>query len=71
MDLFAAGADVVDQEPEDVAEPDLDGRTTDPATWIRSSENLARITAFSRKASARRRAIADRKRKAPAGASGS
>ncbi|MBT2511810.1 hypothetical protein J7I98_39835 [Streptomyces sp. ISL-98] len=38
----------------------LEGRTTDPATWVRTPKNLARLSAFTRKANARRRAIADR-----------
>ncbi|WP_329391543.1 relaxase domain-containing protein (plasmid) [Streptomyces sp. NBC_01351] len=38
----------------------LEGRTTDPATWISTPENLARFAAFKREADARRRAIADR-----------
>ncbi|MEU6353174.1 MobF family relaxase [Streptomyces sp. NPDC047072] len=38
----------------------LEGRTTDPATWMRTPENLDRFAAFTRAAEARRRAIADR-----------
>ncbi|MET8012949.1 MobF family relaxase [Streptomyces sp. NPDC005271] len=38
----------------------LEGRTTDPATWLRTPENLSRLAAFTREADARRRAIADR-----------
>jgi conjugative relaxase-like TrwC/TraI family protein len=40
----------------------LEGRTTDPATWMRTPENLARFAAFKREADARRRAIADQDR---------
>ncbi|UQI49920.1 relaxase domain-containing protein (plasmid) [Streptomyces sp. HU2014] len=38
----------------------LGGRTTDPATWLRTPENLERLAAFTRVADARRRAIEDR-----------
>ncbi|TGZ12355.1 hypothetical protein DV517_74500 [Streptomyces sp. S816] len=38
----------------------LDGRTTDPATWLRTPENLERLASFTRTADARRRAIEDR-----------
>ncbi|MFI6360757.1 hypothetical protein ACIBJF_51590 [Streptomyces sp. NPDC050743] len=38
----------------------LEGCTTDPATWLRTPENLVRFAAFTREADARRRAIADR-----------
>jgi hypothetical protein len=38
----------------------LEGRTTDPATWMRTPENLARFAAYKREADARRRAITDR-----------
>ncbi|WJY43187.1 MobF family relaxase (plasmid) [Streptomyces sp. P9-2B-2] len=38
----------------------LEGRTTDPATWMRSPESLARFAAYKRDADARRRAVADR-----------
>lgn len=38
----------------------LEGRTTDPATWVRTPENLERLAAFTRAADARRRAIEDR-----------
>ncbi|MEV7297195.1 hypothetical protein AB0N79_37095 [Streptomyces microflavus] len=37
----------------------LGGRTTDPATWLRTPESLERFAAFTRAANARRRAIAD------------
>ncbi|MFD3648000.1 hypothetical protein ACFWVT_12050 [Streptomyces cyaneofuscatus] len=37
----------------------LEGRTTDPATWLRTPECLARFAAFTREANARRRAIKD------------
>ncbi|GAB2899636.1 hypothetical protein GCM10027074_77810 [Streptomyces deserti] len=44
-----------------VAMPELlEGRTTDPATWMHSPENLARLAGFKREADARRRATADR-----------
>ncbi|MFH8873196.1 MobF family relaxase [Streptomyces griseus] len=35
----------------------LEGRTTDPATWLRTPENLDRLAAFTRAANDRRRAI--------------
>ncbi|MFB7919251.1 hypothetical protein [Streptomyces sp. NPDC056061] len=38
----------------------LEGRTTDPATWIRTPENLERLAALTHAANARRRAIEDR-----------
>ncbi|SEC05119.1 hypothetical protein SAMN05216532_0311 [Streptomyces sp. 2231.1] len=38
----------------------VEGRTTDPATWMRTPENLERLAAFTHAANARRRAIADR-----------
>ncbi|MEV5989218.1 hypothetical protein AB0L85_30225 [Streptomyces sp. NPDC052051] len=38
----------------------LEGRTTDPATWMRTPEALERLVAFTRAANARCRAIADR-----------
>jgi hypothetical protein len=44
----------------------LEGRTTDPATWMRTPENLNRLTALTREADARRRALADREQNAPA-----
>ncbi|MGN2365563.1 hypothetical protein [Streptomyces luridiscabiei] len=37
----------------------LGGRTTDPATWLRTPENLARFATYTREANARRRAIAN------------
>ncbi|MEU9546771.1 MobF family relaxase [Streptomyces mirabilis] len=37
----------------------LEGRTTDPETWIRTPENLDRFAAWKRAADARRRAVAD------------
>ncbi|MFB7576481.1 hypothetical protein [Streptomyces sp. NPDC056165] len=37
----------------------LEGRTTGPATRLRTPENLAPFAAFKREADARRRAIAD------------
>ncbi|MFF8696777.1 MobF family relaxase [Streptomyces sp. NPDC015144] len=39
----------------------LEGRTTDPATWLRTPKNLARLAAFTRAADTRRRAMEDRK----------
>lgn len=42
----------------------LQGRTTDPATWLRTPENLARLAAFTREADARRRTITDRQQPA-------
>ncbi|MGW6744824.1 MobF family relaxase [Streptomyces sp. NPDC055025] len=44
----------------------LEGRTTDPATWMRTPENLDRLAALTRAASARRRAIEDGEPPAPA-----
>ncbi|OKJ10646.1 hypothetical protein AMK21_30080 [Streptomyces sp. CB00316] len=38
---------------------DLGGRTTDPATWLRTPDYLARFAAFTRAANARREAIED------------
>ncbi|MER7497970.1 MobF family relaxase [Streptomyces pharetrae] len=38
-------------------EEHLEGRTTDPATWLRTPENLERLAAFTRTANARRRAF--------------
>jgi hypothetical protein len=38
----------------------LEGRTTDPATWMRTPKNLARFAAITGAADARRRAVADR-----------
>ncbi|WP_330480043.1 MobF family relaxase [Streptomyces sp. NBC_00724] len=38
----------------------LEGRTTDPATWLHTPENLDRLAAVTREANARRRAIAGR-----------
>jgi len=38
----------------------LEGRTTDPATWLRTPQNLERLAAFTRAANARRRAFAGR-----------
>ncbi|QSS95538.1 relaxase domain-containing protein (plasmid) [Streptomyces sp. M54] len=37
----------------------LEGRTTDPGTWLRTPENLDRLTAFTRAADARRRTYED------------
>ncbi|MFE3830861.1 relaxase domain-containing protein [Streptomyces sp. NPDC059092] len=44
----------------------LEGRTTDPATWMRTPENLDRLAAVTRAANARRRAIEDGEIPAPA-----
>ncbi|WP_326813280.1 hypothetical protein OIE62_41015 (plasmid) [Streptomyces scopuliridis] len=44
----------------------LEGRTTDPATWMRTPENLGRLAAFEREANARRRAVEDQALPAPA-----
>ncbi|MDN3259816.1 hypothetical protein QWJ26_08320 [Streptomyces sp. CSDS2] len=44
----------------------LEGRTTDPATWMRTPENLERLAAFTRVAKARRRAIEEGEIPAPA-----
>ncbi|MEW2497577.1 MobF family relaxase [Streptomyces nodosus] len=38
----------------------LGGRTTDPATWLRTPENLERLAAFTRTTNARRRAMEGR-----------
>ncbi|WP_282797370.1 hypothetical protein [Streptomyces sp. CC224B] len=35
----------------------LEGRTTDPATWLRTLKNLDRLAAFTRAADTRRRAM--------------
>ncbi|MFG2594935.1 hypothetical protein [Streptomyces sp. NPDC048462] len=37
----------------------LEGRTTDPATWLHTPKNLARLAAFTQAAEARGRIIAD------------
>ncbi|CAL9627356.1 hypothetical protein [Streptomyces sp. enrichment culture] len=37
----------------------LEGRTTDPATWLRTPKNLARLAAFTRAAEARTRTVTD------------
>ncbi|MFD5271561.1 hypothetical protein [Streptomyces sp. NPDC058335] len=44
----------------------LEGRTTDPATWMRTPENLEWFAAIIRAANARRRAIEDGEFPAPA-----
>ncbi|MGY1584661.1 hypothetical protein [Streptomyces sp. MN13] len=44
----------------------LEGRTTDPETWMRTPANLERLAAITRAANARRRAIEDRELPAPA-----
>ncbi|MCX5166347.1 hypothetical protein OOK39_45845 [Streptomyces sp. NBC_00264] len=44
----------------------LEVRTTDPATWMPTPENLERLAAFTRVAAARRRAIEDGETPAPA-----
>ncbi|MET7988965.1 MULTISPECIES: hypothetical protein [unclassified Streptomyces] len=38
----------------------LEGRTTDPATWMRTPEALSRFAAVTREAEGRRRAVAAR-----------
>ncbi|MEU5980588.1 hypothetical protein [Streptomyces sp. NPDC047315] len=50
----------------------VEGRTTDPATWLRTPENLGRLAAFTRAADTRRRAMENRKAPAadPAGPGG-
>ncbi|QRV39218.1 relaxase domain-containing protein (plasmid) [Streptomyces californicus] len=40
-------------------EEHLEGRTTDPGTWLRTPENLDRLAAFTRAADARRRTYED------------
>lgn len=45
---------------------ELEGRTTDPATWANSPKNLARFAAFASEADARRRAVEDQAQRAPA-----
>ncbi|KND39694.1 MobF family relaxase [Streptomyces stelliscabiei] len=44
----------------------LEGRTTDPATWMRTPKNLERFAAITRAADARRRAFEDPELPAPA-----
>lgn len=44
----------------------LEGRTTDPVTWLRTPENLERLAAFTRAARDRRRAIEEGEIPAPA-----
>ncbi|MFD9427723.1 MULTISPECIES: hypothetical protein [unclassified Streptomyces] len=44
----------------------LEGCTTDPATWMRTPENLDRLAATTRAANARRRAFGDGEIPAPA-----
>ncbi|MFJ2647917.1 hypothetical protein ACIO1C_14430 [Streptomyces sp. NPDC087420] len=44
----------------------LEGRTTDPATWLRTPEHLDRLAAITRAAEARRRALEDREVSHPA-----
>ncbi|MGW5401341.1 hypothetical protein [Streptomyces sp. NPDC003952] len=39
----------------------LEGRTTDPATWLRTPENLDRLAAITHATNARRRAYEDKK----------
>lgn len=50
------------QAHQQAAMPDeyLGGRTTDPATWLRTPENLERLAAFTRTANARRRVMEGR-----------
>ncbi|MFC9602517.1 hypothetical protein ACFTTN_03535 [Streptomyces niveus] len=45
---------------------ELEGRTTDPATWANSPKNLARFAAYAKAADARRRAVEDHAQRAPA-----
>ncbi|WP_234336487.1 hypothetical protein [Streptomyces sp. NRRL S-920] len=42
-----------------------EGRTTDPATWLRTPKNLDRLAAFTRAADTRRRVMEDPKARAP------
>ncbi|OKI53076.1 hypothetical protein AMK17_25630 [Streptomyces sp. CB00072] len=44
----------------------LEGRTTDPETWLRTPENLDRLAAITRESNVRRRAIAGGETPAPA-----
>lgn len=44
-----------------IPEEYLEGRTTDPATWLRTPKNLDRLAAYTRAAETRRRAMEDRK----------
>ncbi|MEU3879606.1 MobF family relaxase [Streptomyces californicus] len=46
----------------------LEGRTTDPGTWLRTPENLDRLAAFTRAADARRRTYEDTESPAEPGA---
>ncbi|MEW2223413.1 hypothetical protein AB0939_29665 [Streptomyces sp. NPDC006990] len=41
-------------------EEHLEGRTTDPAAWLRTPKNLDRLATFTRAASTRRRAVEER-----------
>lgn len=43
----------------------LEGRTTDPATWMHTPENLARFAAFKLEADARGRAVAEQQSEQP------
>ncbi|MEU1906008.1 relaxase domain-containing protein [Streptomyces hygroscopicus] len=57
--LTPAQRAAADQAHQQAAIPEeyLEGRTTDPATWLRTPENLERLAAFTRTANARRRAF--------------
>ncbi|MFD8376561.1 hypothetical protein ACFV2Z_38425 [Streptomyces sp. NPDC059688] len=57
--LTPAQRAAVVQAHQQVAMPEehIEGRTTDPATWLRTPENLERLAAFTRTANARRRAF--------------
>ncbi|MEU2565168.1 hypothetical protein ABZ626_38470 [Streptomyces longispororuber] len=44
-----------------MSEEYLEGRTTDPATWLRTPKNLDRLAAFTRASDTRRRAMEHRK----------
>jgi hypothetical protein len=50
-------AAVQDHQQAAMPEKYLGGRTTDPATWLRTPENLERLAAFTRTANARRCAM--------------
>jgi hypothetical protein len=65
--LTPAQRAAADHAHQQAAMPELlEGRTTDPATWMRTPENLDRLAALTREADERRRAIADREQNAPA-----
>jgi hypothetical protein len=70
LDLFAVQAATDPENPvtetdaavEPAPEPD-EGRTTDPETWMRSPENLARFAAFLRESDARARNVLEREQR--------